>query len=261
MTFAAARVAIATVNARGLTKGAAIPTIEATSQNDSGSISSNAIALRPTGTIDGDLIVVLQGNDALRTVTQPGGFTELFNFTRSNATNNHRHTAWWKIASSEPSSWTFTISSPEHWDTFVFRISGHNPTTPIVDVDWTTDITGTTINIPAVTSGITNCLLLHSLMGGGAQAATFVGPGAGEVEDYNLTGDGSGNIMVAVAHETFGAGGGTGISTWTQGSPSESRSGAHIYIQPIAGPESLLELESTTDNLLFEDSSGVIILE
>ncbi len=259
MTFSAARAALATVNFRSLTSGIAIPLIEATAQRVG--TSSNAIADRPTGTVDGDLLIVLQGNDSIDSVSQSSGFTNLFSFTRSDATRNHRHSAWWKIASSEPATWSFTLAGNEEWDTFVYRISGHDPTTPIIDVDWTTDIIGVNVNIPAVTSEITNCLLIHSLMGGGSTGATFVAPGDNEIEDYNLTGDGGAGIMVACAHEPISSGGGTGIRTWTLNHSGESRSGAHIYVQPVAGQVARLELEGSADHLLFEDSSGVIELE
>lgn len=64
----------------------------------------------PTGLVDGDLIIVTQSQQG--TGAPPAGWTQLFNDTSTSAIN---FAAWWKVASSEPASWSFTGSGSIGW--------------------------------------------------------------------------------------------------------------------------------------------------
>ncbi len=260
MTFAAARVATATVNARGLRKGVRLPVMESFTLQENGGLSTITIDL-PAGVVDGDLLIVFEVNDGTRTVAAQHGYTRLWSKVLSPGGTNAATHAFLKIASSEPSSRSWSLSGSDKAAATQYRVSDHDATTPIADFDIDTPDSGGAINIPAVTSDINNCLLFHVLGAGGDGGGSFTPPGAGEIVDANADYGGSTGVEMATAHEAFPSGGGTGISVWTISNASQARTGGHIYIQPIEGNADLLELETTTDNLLLEDSSGTIALE
>jgi len=82
-------------------------------------------------------------------------------------------------------------------------------------------------------------------------------PGGSETVDHNA---GHSGVTHAAAREPFAAGGGTGQRIWTL-SHNENNHGFLIAAAPIEVAPDKLELETTSDNLLFEDSSGVLLLE
>ncbi len=82
-------------------------------------------------------------------------------------------------------------------------------------------------------------------------------PGQTVINSTNYT-----NMQQAAGWEEFIPGGGTGTRTWMDGGhASERRNAAMILIAPSEIPSSFLLLEDGTNKLLFEDSSGVLLLE
>jgi hypothetical protein len=99
--------------------------VESTSTNQSVS-SSSLVVTAPSGIVDGDLLIFCVAYYSSRTLTPPSGFTSI-----TSASNTAAVEVRYKIASSEPSSYTFGLSTAGPISVVMFRISGHNPTTPI----------------------------------------------------------------------------------------------------------------------------------
>lgn len=87
---------------------------------------------KPSGTVDGDLLIaVYNGDNNGITCTNWQGFTQ----GGSGGSTQDGQTAIWayKIASSEPASWTPTFSTTNQCTLVVLRYTGNHLTTPIVD--------------------------------------------------------------------------------------------------------------------------------
>lgn len=79
--------------------------------SDATSATGTLTITKPTGTADGDVIVVsisAEGTSSAPTLTPPAGWTALFDNPYS---TNGRHAAWWKRASTEGASWDWAIGA------------------------------------------------------------------------------------------------------------------------------------------------------
>lgn len=64
----------------------------------------------PSGVVNGNLMITILELNAAVTVTQPGGWTSVGNGAPAQSGTNTLD-AWWRIASSEPASYTWTFGS------------------------------------------------------------------------------------------------------------------------------------------------------
>lgn len=90
------------------------------------SLRSTLTLTKPTGTVDGDLLIAIvadEGSDS----TPPSGWTLI---KLQSVSGPVSALVYSKIASSEPASWDWQISY-NNCAGGVFRISGHSPTTPV----------------------------------------------------------------------------------------------------------------------------------
>lgn len=85
---------------------------------------------KPTGTVDGDFVLVGSATDTVHVMTPPAGWTLVGSIDQGTDTT---FSAFYKIASGEPSSWTFTnlFSTTEVGTTFALAASGVDQTTPL----------------------------------------------------------------------------------------------------------------------------------
>ncbi len=259
MTFSAIRIASPAAKRRALLNGVALPVMQSFNTIHAGT--NSFTVTKPSGTIDGDLLFLHATIYGANAVTQgTGGWTELWGLSIVEGARSTAHYGYWRIVQSGDTSWVFNIAggNTDH-ATICYRVDGHDPATPVADSD-TKSQSGTTsqIIIPAIESAITNCLLLHLVAKSDVLSGTITPPGGAETVDHN---DDQGNIQHLGAHEDFTAGGGTGTRTYGMSHTVETNFGALVLVQPVAGDPDKLEFESTTDNLLFEDSSGVLLLE
>lgn len=134
--------------------------------SSSGSISTGALTLaKPSGTVDGDLLVMTASADLsdaeTLTYTVAAGWTQLLANTRSDATSaGNNLQVWYKIANSEPANYTIT---PDHSNLIagsILRIDGHNTISPIDVSNVTASLTGEA-SAPAVTTTVNNDLVLR----------------------------------------------------------------------------------------------------
>lgn len=132
---------------------------EASTQN--GSSSTLLVINKPTGTVDGDLMIAVMGTNQTSAMTWTGdtGWTEVVDHGTGPALR-----VAWKIASSEGASYTFTCSSSTALGGSILTYRGTHQTVPIsvtgvADRD-TTAATGTTLTAAGVTvPGNTSVLL------------------------------------------------------------------------------------------------------
>jgi hypothetical protein len=132
------------------------------SSSQQGNSSGGALTVtKPTGTVDGDLIVVYtQLETNTNSWTAPVGF-DLVRTDTIAAT--YRTDIWVKRASSEPTSWTWTPATTGVWRVAVaVSYSGHTGSGTFVDVHGGTSATINSGNVsaPSVTTTVANDQLL-----------------------------------------------------------------------------------------------------
>jgi hypothetical protein len=118
---------------------------------------------KPSGTAAGDLLLAeLEVDENPATVTPPAGWTLLQDTLGAGGTGNAFHTqVWWKLAgSSEPSSYTWTVSGSPWVDVGLLAYKNVNQASPI-DVSAGRDA-GTTSapTTPSVTTTAANDLVV-----------------------------------------------------------------------------------------------------
>lgn len=165
---------------------------------------TNITVTKPTGTVDGDLLLVFAFcNGAGVTFTPPAGWT-----TSTSGSGVH---AWWKVASGEGASWTFTRSANTNSAVIqAARLTGVSPTSP-VDAFSATGIVGSTTPADIPTQTVTTGVYLFQ-MASGVLNGTWTPPGSA-TEDYDVLAAAA-SWGVAAGHETIGPGA-TGTRTWT----------------------------------------------
>ena len=126
-----------------------------------GSGSSNPPVInKPAGTIPGNLLIVglmfEKGTGAQ--ASAPAGWTLIL---RTNKSNNVGMATYYKIATaSEPSSYTFALTSSPKWSIGISRIEGADPTNPIDTFDGASGGQSLNATAPTVTTHFCNTLVL-----------------------------------------------------------------------------------------------------
>jgi len=137
---------------------AAVPAVETFSVAVTSADATSIIVNKPTGTIEGDLLVAIMSTDGgALTLGAPDGWTAITN----NIGTTHTSRSWYKIAgASEPTSYTFTVSASESIVCGILRISGHDSSNPI-DVSGTATGTSNAPTSPDVTTTVADTLVLR----------------------------------------------------------------------------------------------------
>lgn len=114
----------------------------------------NVVVNKPAGVVDGDFMLVYLRQDG--TVSGwnsvPSGWTELSGSPFIDGNNRHRFAIFWKIASSEPSSWTWQSTSSVTWDHFCIAYSGTTATPVEASLNGAGNLTNPA-TAPSITSG------------------------------------------------------------------------------------------------------------
>jgi hypothetical protein len=123
------------------------------------------VANRPTGTVDGDLLFTFFYIDrTTETVTTLAGWTLLQGPTDSAGSGDARGYLYWKIASGEPASWTWTKSAAIGAGCItVVRVDGHDAGTPIDVSNSQGTSAGTTHATPSINPTASDELCLFDL--------------------------------------------------------------------------------------------------
>ena len=105
---------------------------------------------KPTGTVDGNLLIAMIGVHSAVAITAPAGWSAL---TARDGTDS-RYNMYYKIAASEGASWDWTVGAADQLVGAVICLTG-NHATPIDDSDSTTGF-----STPAATSSVTNVMVV-----------------------------------------------------------------------------------------------------
>lgn len=193
---------------------------------------------KPTGVVDGDvLIVIAEIEDATASWTSVGaGFTSLGTVTSS----TNKLQVWWKVASSEPASWTWTQSGGFVWSSVVcVAYSGAN--SPSVDVFGTgnsgTSVAEASQTAPSVTTTSANDLLIFAYCNDTSTVAT------GMTGAANTLRTAFGNVSVGEA--IIASAGATG-TTGPTGVGTRTFAAVHIAFKEVAGSPQTVTLGGVT---------------
>jgi hypothetical protein len=174
--------------------------------SDSGTVGGDPTVTKPTGTVDGNLLIAYTIATAGNTITAPAGGAT-WNLHAVSLGVNAR--LWWKIASGEPANYTFVNSGAGNSQVVVVRVTNFNAANPI---DVASGFSGTgTLVIPSVTPTGPDRLLLQLVAKN--SNTTFTGPGTA-TERWDALAGGFGS---AGGDEVVGAAA-TGTRTWTPSS-------------------------------------------
>jgi hypothetical protein len=188
---------------------------------------------RPAGTVAGDLLlaVVAHQEGGRRDMTPPAGWTDVPNTDRSNAKAVRIH-AWYRIAgSSEPSTYTFTLTGGSGTDISggMLDVSGASSSTPInASGSQSGGGATTSVSAPSITTTAPSALLIF---GGACNNASSFTPPAGMTEQWDRASSGSEPVANETATIGFPNPGATGIRTATASSACRSV-GVQIAVAP-----------------------------
>lgn len=179
---------------------------------DSGASTSATVTInKPAATANGHYVILAFTLAAARTVSAvPSGFSLL-------ATDGaNRVYVYGKVASGEPASWSFTISSATKWAACALVDTSPDPTTP-VDVVGAFGSSGGSTNCvaPSVTTTVPN-VTIYGIFGAAGTGAWGNDPGMTERTDSQSSGVTSATQEGAT--EVIPSAGATGTRTATQGS-------------------------------------------
>lgn len=221
----------------------------------------------PANVVNGDLMIaVLHCNAALNpnSLTAPSGWTQIAsNFSEN---GNFAVHSWigWRIASSEPASYQWTIGSDGRDDHgWIFRVTGHDAVSPI-------DVTGTfTSNnplnpvAPSITTASANALAVWICGGknGSNLAAddTSVKPTEATQVVYKKSRTNSNGVGSCVAYELRASAGATGTRTFTGMYPTTGSVSSAIGFAIKEGTASGLSITSVTPSAFDDGRTGIVI--
>jgi len=202
------------------------------------SLGGDPTVTKPTGTVDGDLLVAIGILNGAGTITKPDASWN----THANS-QGAAAPLFWKIASGEPASYTFAVSSTFTSQILIVRINGHNPTTPIDVASGLVVASGTAaIAIPSVTPTGASRLLMQLCVK--LQNTTFTGPGS-QTERFDATSS-TQNAVSAGGDEVVGAGA-TGTRTWTAATGGGFSVGYMLAINPASQTLSVSGFDTAVD--------------
>lgn len=135
------------------------PTVASAAQNAG---SSNFTVSVPSGTVNGDLLIAVNASDfsTLAASPVPAGFTALATSSYDGGSNSIHVAIGYRIASSEPANYTFTVGSSSDNAAALLRITGHDSTPTIVQVAPTAFSAAAAVIAPTITpNGATDLLV------------------------------------------------------------------------------------------------------
>ena len=170
--------------------------------------SNSIVVSRPTGTVDGDLLVgFVSGENDAGVLSAPGGWTQIFQIDNP---GNFVSGAWYRIASSEPASLTFTSTVSHAMNAAVLRYSGADAANPI-DVSAAIAAFGNP-TAPSVTTTVANTVVLRV---GTLEDSTVSDIGYPPATTGRVEFDVAGGQVTGVADSAQASAGATGTAAFT----------------------------------------------
>jgi fibronectin type 3 domain-containing protein len=180
------------------------------------STTSNISVPKPSGTTDGDLLVVVIERLGTATITGPTGWTE----QRTDATGTSRQSIFLHVAGvSEPSNYPFGLGSTQGAAALISAYVGVDGNTP-VDATSGAIGSGSAITGTSVSAATSNGLLV---MAAGIATSATITPASAMLERAELTTSGKAKLDIEFADQLLGDAGSTGNR-----SAQASKSGANV---------------------------------
>lgn len=180
----------------------AAPTFVA-SYSDGANSSSHVLNV-PTGTVDGDIMIAAVGQAVTMTLTPPGGWTLIQSFTGGPSL-----AVYYRIASSEPASYTWTTAANSRAVVATYRGAS------AVDVSSINNGSSATPTASSITTTAANTRLVFCVRIDGV--TTFTPPGSYTLRQQSPT---SGSFPNGLWDDTQAAAGATGSVVFTAGASS-----------------------------------------
>jgi hypothetical protein len=189
-------------------------------QNAAGS-GATCVVTKPTGTVDGDLLIAIGITNGTTIVPVAGGAA----WVQPSWSLGGQVPIWTKKAASEGASFSFNPSGGalQFTGVMVVRVNGQHATTPFDTGSGHSVFTN--LVLPGVTSAGSDRLLLQIVLK--ASAANSWTPPAGPTERFDAVVN---NLSSALGDQVVGAGA-TGSRTWT---PTDTGAGAVGYMIAVA---------------------------
>lgn len=157
-------VAGAATNSHLDTGAAGPPSVQSTATAVQGPGSGLGITVNvPTGTVDGDLLVAIvsiDNSEDTLPITAPAGWTQIFQHGQTGGGQSALG-VWWRIASSEPSSYSFSWTPAEEAFGAILRVVGAHLAAPIHVWGYSGVINDASPTAPSVTTTVDNTLVLR----------------------------------------------------------------------------------------------------
>lgn len=182
---------------------------------------------KPTGTVDGDLMILAVATDE-ENITTPSGWTLLQNDV------NGGMAVFYKVAASEGGSYSITISSGDG-AAVIATYRNVAATSPInASGDAHTFASGAILDVPNNTSTIADGLAVH-IGGMGGDLSMLLTAHANATSRVEFDNSGAIAAAAGIADELLGAAGTVTGRDWTLSAENGNRYGCLIVIAPSAG--------------------------
>lgn len=175
---------------------------------------TNATGNKPTGTVEGDLLVAFVGSDDTAAVHgNPGGWTQVGSSIEQSSSE---HSLWFKAAgASEPSTYTWSLGgASEAYYVGILRISGADNADPI-DISSASGTSGDPCVCPDVTTTVDDTLILRACGTndqGGNDVILDGGTPTSHTLEYSKPGAASGDVGNHVSFVAQASAGATGTA-------------------------------------------------
>lgn len=198
----------------------ALPTFIASAETQNSSSGTTVVVNKPTGTLDGHLMIAFMGSASSSNSTWTGdtGWTEILD---QGVSPNLRIA--YKIAASEPTTYTFTttVSNPLYGCILTYANASY-------DAIGTITTGANPLVISAVTASVTNCMLLGVGMRNLA-SLTITPPGS---MTTRITNNDASGPSLCIAEEQLTSSGSSGTRTFSGFSNTNNVGGVLLTIKP-----------------------------
>ena len=230
----------------------AAPVFVAAGTDVSATFDTTLVIPVPAGTAQDDVMIASIGYQySYETLTPPAGWTLLRQIYNNDVSSNYGKNAlavYWRVASSsEPASYTWTISGHEYAGS-IQSFRGVNTTTPIDIEAGQTQPTGTSFATPSISTTLPNVLLVASHTFASADTWT---PPSGMTETVDIASDPVPNVFSQSIEESYvvqSAIGSTGAKTATTNSGASYADLGNTHLLALV-PSAITTLGSGTASI------------
>jgi hypothetical protein len=213
------------------------PVIQSTGTVYDGNSTSNSFVVdAPSGITTGDLLICCIGANTSTTITPPSGWDQVGTEPGHGSQTGH---VFKKIAVSADESatdYTFTIAATRTGGAVIFRIDGHDATTPISAVDSSTGGSDSAPVCPTITPGSAETLLIACYVQDDKTLTTEdTGYPSGYTGVYSQQHGAVQGCATGVAWKNHATATATGTATFDTTGISDTWSTYHVAIAPSGG--------------------------